>query len=79
MKNSLTLPNLANRNIISLTYGNDEPICTYNDGYMRYFVMQSVKSDKDSAFNQYYKPIFSDEVFNFFSKDLDINGNICEL
>ena len=30
------------------------------------------------AFIQHYKSIISGNVFNFISKELDINGNICE-
>ena len=35
MKNSLTLPSLANRYFNSLRDENDEAIYTYNDEYMR--------------------------------------------
>ena len=38
MKNSLTLPSLANKCFISLREENDETIYTYNDEFMRYFV-----------------------------------------
>ena len=58
---------------------NDEPIYTYNDKYMRWFVRQSVKGVRCAAFNLYYKSIISDEVFNIISKEVDIKGNICEI
>ena len=38
MKNSLILPSLAKKHFNSLRDENDEPIYTYNDEYMRYFV-----------------------------------------
>ena len=43
MKNSLILPSLANKYFNSLRNENDEPIYTYNDEYMRYFVRESIK------------------------------------
>ena len=32
-----------------------------------------------SALNQYYKSNISDEVFNIISKELGVNGDICEI
>ena len=43
MKNSLTLPSLANEYFINLRDESDENIYTYNDEYMRQFVRQSIK------------------------------------
>ena len=81
MKNSLTLPALANKYFKSLRDESDEPIYTYNDEIMRHFVRQSIKGGRCSALNQYYKSNTSDEVFNIISKELDINvnGNVCEI
>ena len=82
MKNSLTLPSLANKYFNSLREENDEPIYTYNDEFMRHFVRQSIKEGRCSALNQYYKSNISQEVFNIFSKELnidDINDNVCEI
>ena len=42
------------------------------------FVRQSIKGGRCSALNQRLKSALSDQVFNFISKELDINGNICE-
>ena len=53
MKNSLTLPCLANKNFNSLRDESDEPIYTYNDEYMRYFVRQSVNGGRCLALIQY--------------------------
>ena len=51
-KNSFTLPSLANRCFNSLGDENDEPIYTYNDECMRYFVQQSIKGGLSESFNQ---------------------------
>ena len=45
---------------------------------MRHFVRQSVKGGRCSALNQYCKSTISDEVFNFISKELNVNGIVCE-
>ena len=58
---------------------NDEAIYTYNDEFMRHFVRQSIKGGRCSALNQYHKPNISDEAFNNISKELDIDGNVCEI
>ena len=81
MKNSLTLPSLANKFFNSLRDESDEPIYTYNDENMRHFVRQSIKGGRCSALNQYYKSNISNEVFNIISKELKVNDidNICEI
>ena len=83
MKNSLTLPSLANKYFNSLRDESDEPIYTYNDEFMRHFVRQSIKGGRCSALNQYYKSNFSQEVFNIISKELNVNDNdndnVCEI
>ena len=81
MKNSLTLPSLANKYFNSLREENDEPIYTYNDEFMRHFVRQSIKGGRCSALNQYYKSNISQEFFNIFSKELNVidNDNVCEI
>ena len=81
MKNSLTLQSLANNYFNSLSDESDEPIYTYNDEIMRHFVRQSIKGGRCSALNQYYRSNISQEVFNIFSKELNVNGNdnVCEI
>ena len=81
MKNSLTLPSLANKYFISLGDENDEPIYTYNDEFMRHFVRQSIKGGHCSALNQYYKSNVSSKVFNIISKGFVVtdNDNVCEI
>ena len=46
---------------------------------MRNFVRQSIKRGRCNAFNQHYESEISDEVFNIISKELNVNGNICDL
>ena len=46
---------------------------------MRHFGRQSIKGGRCSALNQKYKSSVSDNVFNIFSKKIDINGKICDL
>ena len=75
MKNSLTLPSLANKYFNSLRDENDEPIYTYTDPFMRNFVRKSIKGGRRNAFNQHYKSEISDEVFNFISKELNVNDD----
>ena len=79
MKNSLTLPSLANKYFNSLRNENDEPIYTYTDPFMRNFVRKSIKGGRCNAFNQHYKSEISDEVFNIISKELNVNGNVCDI
>ena len=79
MKNSLTLPSLANKYFNSLRDENDEPIYTYNDEYMRHFVRKSIKGGRCASYNQYYISSVSEEVFKIISQELNDKGNICEL
>ena len=79
MKNSLTLPSLANKYFNSLRDENEEPIYTYIDEYMRHFVRKSIKSGRCARCNQFYKSSFSDEVFNIISQESNVKGNICEI
>ena len=52
MKNSLTLPSLANKYFNNLRDENDEPIYIYNDEVIRLFVRKSIKGGRCSALNQ---------------------------
>ena len=79
LKNSLTLPSLANKYFNSLRDENDEAIYTYTDPFMRNFVRKAIKGCRCNAFNQHYKSEISDEVFKIISKELNVNGNIHDL
>ena len=76
MKNSLTLPSLANKYFNSLKDENDEPIYTYTDPFMRNCVKQSIKGGRCNAFDQHYDSEISDEMSNFISKEINVNGKI---
>ena len=82
MKNSLTLPSLANKHFNSLRDENVEPIYIYTDPFLRNFVRKAIKGGRCNSFNQYYKSEISDEVFNIISKELNvdnISGNVCDI
>ena len=53
MKHCLSLPRLGWKYFNSLRTEEDEPIYTYNDKYMKWFVRQSKKGGRICAFNQY--------------------------
>ena len=53
MEKSLTLPSFANKYFICLRDENDEPICTYNDEYMRHFVRKFIKGGRCASYNPY--------------------------
>ena len=74
--NSITSPILANKFFLSFRDDKEEPIYTFNDEYMRYFVRQSIEGGRCGSFNQYYKSIISDEVFKNISNELGIIGNL---
>ena len=46
MKDCLSLPGLGWKYFNSLRTEQDEPLYTYNDKYMRYFMRQSIKGDE---------------------------------
>ena len=62
-KNCLILPSLAKKSFNSLRDENEEPIYTYKDEKVRWYVKQSIKGGRCADFNQYCKSIISDEVF----------------
>ena len=78
-KNSLTLPSQANKIFNGLRDENVEPISTYSDPILRHFVRQTIKSGRCVALNQFCKSIVPDEMFNIIAKELDVNGNTCEI
>ena len=79
MKNRLTLPSLAIKYFIRLRDEDDEPIYTYTNPFMRNFVRKAIKGGKCNAFNKHYKSEVSVEVFKIISKELNVNGNICDI
>ena len=79
MQYRLTLPSLAKLFFSSSRDENDEPIYTYTNSFMRNFVSRSIKGGSCNAFNQHYISEISGEVFIIISKQLDVNGNVCEI
>ena len=76
MKDCLFLPCLGWKYFDSLKTEEDEPIYTYNDKYMRWFVRQSVKRGRVCAFNQYYKSKICDDISKIISEELDVKENV---
>ena len=78
MKNSSTLPSLANKYLNSLRDENDEPIYTYTDPFMRNFVRKTIKGGRCNAvypkietglafkphMNHVYVEAFNNQTFN---------------
>ena len=74
MKDCLSLPGLGWKYFNSLRTEEDEPIYTYNDKYMRWFVRKSIKGGRMCAFNQYYKSKHCDDVLKIINKELAVKG-----
>ena len=70
----LSLPGLGWKYFNSLRTEEDEPIYTYNDKYMRWFVRQSIKGGRVCAFNQYYKSKHCDDILEIINKKLAVKG-----
>ena len=79
MKDCLSLPGLGWKYFNSLRTEEDEPIYTYNDKYMRWFVRQSKKGGRVCAFNQYYKSKHFKDIKKIISKFLDVKGTVYEI
>ena len=75
MKDCLSLPVLGWKSFDSLRTEEDEPIYTYNDKYMRWFVRQSTKRGRVCAFNQDYKSKHFDDIKKIISKELCVKGS----
>ena len=57
----------------------DEPIYTYNDKYMWWFVRQSIKGGRVFASNQYYKSKICVDIQKIISEELNVNGKIYDI
>ena len=79
MKDCLSLPGLGWKFFNSLRTEEDEPIYTYNDKYMRWFVRQSIKGGRVCAFNQHYKSKHFEDIKRILSKELGVKGNIYDI
>ena len=76
MKDCLSLPGLSWKYFNSLRTEEDEPIYTYNDKYMRWFVRQSIKGGRVCAFNQYYKSKHCDDILKIINRELAVKGTV---
>ena len=76
MKDCLSLPGLGWKYFNSLGTEEDEPIYTYNDKYMRWFVRQSIKGGRVCAFNQYYKSKYCDDILEIINKELGVKATV---
>ena len=75
VKDCLSLPGLGWKYFNSLRTEEDEPIYTYTDKYMRWFVRQSVKGGRVCAFNQFYKSKKNcDDILKIISEELNVKG-----
>ena len=79
MKDCLSLPGLGSKYFSSLRTEEDEPIYTYNDKYMRWFVRQAAYGGRVYAFNQYYKSKHYDVIAKTISKELCVKGNVYDI
>ena len=69
MKDCLSLPGLGLKYFNSLQAEEDEPIYTYKDKYMRWFVQQAAYGGRVCAFNHYYKPKSCDDILKLYQKN----------
>ena len=76
MKDCLSLPGLGWKYFNSLRTEEDEPIYTYNDKYIRWFVRQSIKGGRVCAFNQYYKSKHCDDILKIINRELTVKGTV---
>ena len=76
MKDCLSLPGLGWKYFNSLRTEEDEPIYTYNDKYMRWFVRQSKKRGRVCSFNQYYISKHCNDILKFINKELAVKGTV---
>ena len=76
MKDCLSLPGLGWKNFNSLRTEEDEPIHTYNDKYMRWFLRQSIKGGRVCSFNQYYQSKHCDDILKIINKELAVKGTV---
>ena len=74
MKCCLSLPGLGLKYFNSLRTEQDEPIYTYNDKYMRWFVQQAAYGGRVCSFNQYYKSKSCDDILKIISEELCVYG-----
>ena len=75
MKDCLSLPGQGWKHFNGLRTEEDEPLYTYNDKDVSWFVRQSIKGGRVCAFNQYYKSKICDDILEVILKELKNDGN----
>ena len=73
MGDCLSVPGLGLEYFISLRTEEHEPIYTYIDAYMRWFVGQAAYGGRVCDFNHYYKSKVSDDIFKIISKEINLD------
>ena len=76
MKDCLSLPGLGWKYFDSLRTEEDEPIYTYDDKFMRWFVRQSIKGGRVCAFNQYYTSKPFGDILKITNKEIAVKGTV---
>ena len=76
MKDCLSLPGLGWKYFNSLRTEEEEPLYTYNDKFMKWFVQQSIKGGRVCAFIQYYKSKSCDIISKIISEELNVRENL---
>ena len=79
MKDCLSAPALGWKNFNSMRTEEDEPIYTYNDKYMRWFVRQSIKGGRVCSFNWCFRSKNCDEILKISSKDLNVKKKVYDI
>ena len=76
MKDGLSAPGIGWKYFNSLRSEEDEPIYTFKDKYMSWFVRQNVFGGRVCAFNQNYKSKMCVDVLNILSRELKFEGEV---
>ena len=79
MKDCLSAPGIGWKNFISKRDEIDEPIYTYIDKCMRWFIRQPLKGGFVCSFNQYYRSKNCDAVLKTFSEELNVKVNVYDI
>ena len=79
MKDCLSAPGLGWKLVNSKRDEKDEPIYTYNDNYMKWFVRQSIKGGRVCAFNQFNRSKICDDVLKILSDELNVKGSVYDI
>ena len=79
MKDFFSLPGLGWNYFNSLRTKQDEPIYTFDDKYMRWFVRQCIKGRPVCAFNQNYNSKSCDDFSRILSEKVIVEGKNCDI